>query len=96
MLLKSLLFKGIFLLFFTAFFSFSSFGQIPQAGLSSNPVDESDILQLCEGTAVSFTGFQGGLFDAPSLFELFVSFNFTAFRRINRGFFKRLQIDNYF
>lgn len=33
---------------------------------------------------------------APSLFELFVSFNFTAFRRNNRGFFKRLQIDNYF
>ena len=39
MLLKSLLFKGIFLLFFTAFFSFSSFGQTPQAGLSSNPAD---------------------------------------------------------
>ena len=72
MLLKSLLFKGIFLLFFTAFFSFSSFGQTPQAGLSSNPVDESDILQLCEGTAVSFTGFQGGLFDAPKSYEFFI------------------------
>jgi hypothetical protein len=32
---------------------------------------------------------------APSLFELYVSFNFTPFRRNNRGLFKRLQTDNY-
>jgi hypothetical protein len=32
---------------------------------------------------------------APSVLELFVTFNFSQFRRNNRGLFKRLQIDNY-
>lgn len=32
---------------------------------------------------------------APSVFELYFSFDFSPFRRNNRGVFKRLQIDNY-
>lgn len=33
---------------------------------------------------------------APSVFELYLTFDFSKFRRNNRGLFKRLQIDNYF
>ena len=32
---------------------------------------------------------------APSVFELYFSFDFSPFRRNNRGVYKRLQIDNY-
>ena len=32
---------------------------------------------------------------APSVFELYFSFDFSRFRRNNRGIYKRLQIDNY-
>lgn len=32
----------------------------------------------------------------PSIFELQVTFNFSKYRRNNRGFYKRLQTDNYF
>ena len=31
----------------------------------------------------------------PRIFELFVAFDFSPFRRNNRGLFKRLQTDNY-
>ena len=34
--------------------------------------------------------------NAPSIFELQVTFNFSKFRRNNRGRYKRLQTDNYF
>jgi type IX secretion system PorP/SprF family membrane protein len=33
---------------------------------------------------------------APSIFELYLTFDFSKFRRNNRGLYKRLQIDNYF
>lgn len=33
---------------------------------------------------------------APSVFELYLTFDFSKFRRNNRGLFKRLQTDNYF
>jgi len=33
---------------------------------------------------------------SPSIFELFITFDFSNFRRNNRGLFKRLQTDNYF
>lgn len=32
---------------------------------------------------------------APSVFELYFAFDFSPFRRNNRGVYKRLQIDNY-
>lgn len=32
---------------------------------------------------------------APSIFELFVTFDFSKFRKNQRGFFKHLQIENY-
>lgn len=32
---------------------------------------------------------------APSVFELYFSFDFRPFRRNNRGIYKRLQIENY-
>lgn len=31
----------------------------------------------------------------PSVFELYIAFDFSPFRRNNRGLFKRLQTDNY-
>ena len=33
---------------------------------------------------------------APSIFELYITFDFSKYRRNGRGLFKRLQIDNYF
>jgi len=33
---------------------------------------------------------------APSVFKLYLTFDFSKYRRNNRGLFKRLQIDNYF
>lgn len=33
---------------------------------------------------------------SPSIFELYLTFDFSKFRRNSRGLFKRLQIDNYF
>ena len=33
---------------------------------------------------------------SPSIFELYLTFDFSKFRRNNRGLFKRLQIDNYY
>lgn len=33
--------------------------------------------------------------NSPSVFELYVAYNFSPFMRNNRGLFKRLQIDNY-
>lgn len=33
---------------------------------------------------------------APSIFEVFITFEFSKYRRNGRGLFKRLQIDNYF
>jgi hypothetical protein len=33
---------------------------------------------------------------AASVFELFLTFDFSKFRRNRRGFYKRLQNDNYF
>ena len=33
---------------------------------------------------------------SPSIFELYITFDFSNFRRNNRGLFKRLQTDNYF
>ena len=32
---------------------------------------------------------------SPSVFELYLTFDFSPFRRNNRGLFKRLQTDNY-
>ena len=37
----------------------------------------------------------GDIIYAPSVFELYFSFDFSPFRRNNRGVYKRLQIDNY-
>ena len=37
----------------------------------------------------------GDIVYAPSVFELYFSFDFSPFRRNNRGVYKRLQIDNY-
>ncbi len=33
---------------------------------------------------------------APSIFEVYITFDFSIYRRNGRGLFKRLQIDNYF
>ena len=33
---------------------------------------------------------------SPSMFELSVIFDFSIYRRNNRGLYKRLQIDNYY
>ena len=33
---------------------------------------------------------------APRIFELYLTFDFSKFRRNRRGLYKRLQIDNYF
>ena len=37
-----------------------------------------------------------GVVFSPSMFELSVIFDFSVFRRNNRGLYKRLQIDNYY
>lgn len=94
---KSRLSKGIFSLLFICFFSIKFFGQTPQAGLSSNPADANDILQLCEGTAVSFTGFQGGLFDAPKSYEFFIvrnGVNLVGQARSDRNIWEDASIGN--
>jgi hypothetical protein len=33
---------------------------------------------------------------APSIFELYLTFDFSKFRRNTRGLYKRIQTDNYF
>lgn len=33
---------------------------------------------------------------SPSIFELYLTFDFSKYRRNNRGLFKRIQIDNYY
>lgn len=37
-----------------------------------------------------------GLAHPPKVFEFYVGFDFTRFRRNNRGIYKRLQTDNYY
>ena len=37
-----------------------------------------------------------GTIYSPSMFELSVIFDFSIYRRNNRGLYKRLQIDNYY
>jgi len=32
---------------------------------------------------------------SPSIFEIFITFDFSRFKRNQRGFFKHLQTDNY-
>lgn len=39
---------------------------------------------------------KGENINPPSIFELQVGFNFSKFRRNNKGLYKRLQTDNYF
>jgi hypothetical protein len=33
---------------------------------------------------------------SPSIFELYLTFDFSKFRRNQRGLFKRINTDNYF
>ena len=48
----------------------------------------------CE-TLLAKYGNTGKVF-SPSMFELSVIFDFSIYRRNNRGLYKRLQIDNYY
>jgi hypothetical protein len=37
-----------------------------------------------------------GVVYSPSIFELFITFDFSIYRRNRRGQYNRLQIDNYY
>lgn len=49
------------------------------------------------GASYNFNFFnKPGTVFAPSIFELYVTFDFSIYRRNQRGLFKRIQIDNYY
>ena len=48
------------------------------------------------GVHYNFPFRQPGKVYSPSIFEFSVIFDFSIYRRNNRGLYKRLQIDNYY
>lgn len=48
------------------------------------------------GVSYNFPFRNPGSVYSPSLFELYVTFDFSIYRRNQRGLFKRIQIDNYY
>ncbi|MGC6402077.1 MAG: hypothetical protein ACON4A_01390 [Flavobacteriaceae bacterium] len=75
MIPKSIFRKGytyLFLCLSGLVFPIHILSQTPQAGIASQPDQQDGIVISCAGGAMSFTGFQGGLFDAPKSYAFFV------------------------
>jgi hypothetical protein len=48
------------------------------------------------GIHYNFPNRKPGTVYSPSIFELSIIFDFSIYRRNNRGLYKKLQIDNYY
>ena len=48
------------------------------------------------GINYGFPNRKPGKVYSPSIFELSIIFDFSIYRRNNRGLYKKLQIDNYY
>ena len=48
------------------------------------------------GASYNFPFRKPGVVFSPSMFELYITFDFSIYRRNQRGLFKRIQIDNYY
>ena len=48
------------------------------------------------GINYNFPNRKPGTVFSPSIFELSIIFDFSIYRRNNRGLYKKLQIDNYY
>ncbi|MDG2491914.1 MAG: hypothetical protein P8M60_04045 [Flavobacteriaceae bacterium] len=72
----------------------SSYGQILILPILSSSSGSGPIISICDSETVTFTS-TGDVGVTHLNFEFNISFDFSVYRRNNRGGYKRLSIDNY-